>query len=165
MNPQEKQEMERLKREVEDLKRKLDAVSSPNLSPDYVRNLVQAGFLRYDGTDVLTYTNPRGKDFRSLFFQFNNLRGAISYEQQENFFLIEDINLSTNTFTIMGHPFSDTNQCTIATTDTPPAPLTPQTIYFIRDATANTFKLAATSGGAAIDITTIGTGKRFVRGI
>jgi hypothetical protein len=39
-----------------------------------------------------------------------------------------------------------------------PAGLAVDTLYYIRDATANTFKLAATSGGDAIDITGTGTG-------
>lgn len=39
-----------------------------------------------------------------------------------------------------------------------PAPLTSTAIYYVRDVTANTFKVAATSGGAAIDLTTGGTG-------
>lgn len=39
-----------------------------------------------------------------------------------------------------------------------PAPLDEATKYFVRDKTDDTFKLALTQGGAAIDITTIGTG-------
>lgn len=37
---------------------------------------------------------------------------------------------------------------------TPPGGLTEGTTYFVRDATTDTFKVAATSGGAAIDLTT-----------
>jgi hypothetical protein len=33
------------------------------------------------------------------------------------------------------------------------------TLYFVRDVTTDTFKVAATSGGAAIDLTTVGSGK------
>lgn len=39
-----------------------------------------------------------------------------------------------------------------------PAPLIAGTLYYVRDKTTDTFKLAATSGGAAIDLTTNGTG-------
>jgi hypothetical protein len=37
------------------------------------------------------------------------------------------------------------------------APLVAGTVYFVRDVTTNTFKVAATSGGAAINLTTNST--------
>lgn len=44
-----------------------------------------------------------------------------------------------------------------------PAPLQPDTDYYVESTpTAATFKLAATSGGAAIDITDTGTGTHFI---
>ena len=39
-----------------------------------------------------------------------------------------------------------------------PTGLTPNTVYYVRDKTTNSFKLAATVGGAAIDFTTDGSG-------
>lgn len=41
---------------------------------------------------------------------------------------------------------------------TPPAPLVQGQLYFVRDLTTHTFKVAATSGGAAIDLTDYGSG-------
>lgn len=41
---------------------------------------------------------------------------------------------------------------------TPPAPLATGTTYYIRDVTTNDYKVAATPNGAAIDLTTNGTG-------
>jgi hypothetical protein len=46
---------------------------------------------------------------------------------------------------------------------TPPAGLTTGFYYFARDITTNTFKVSATSGGAAIDLTTTGTSWTFVK--
>lgn len=43
-----------------------------------------------------------------------------------------------------------------------PAGLNGATGYFVRDVTTDTFKLAATIGGAAIDITSAGTGTQYV---
>ena len=43
-----------------------------------------------------------------------------------------------------------------------PAPLAINTDYHVRDQATTTFKLAATAGGAAIDLTTAGTGANFV---
>lgn len=42
-------------------------------------------------------------------------------------------------------------------TGTLPAPLAAGTTYYVRDVTANTFKVSATVGGAAVDITAAGT--------
>lgn len=44
-----------------------------------------------------------------------------------------------------------------------PAGLTANTTYFVRDSTTNTFKVAATNGGSAIDITTDLADTRFGR--
>jgi hypothetical protein len=38
-----------------------------------------------------------------------------------------------------------------------PGGLVEGNVYFVRDATADTFRLAATSGGVALDITSAGT--------
>lgn len=42
-----------------------------------------------------------------------------------------------------------------------PGGLSVATVYYVRDVTANTFKLAATSGGTAINITSNGTGTQY----
>jgi hypothetical protein len=66
--------------------------------------------------------------------------------------------LATDVFTSVAHGFIDTNQI-VFWGDTVPTGLTEGTIYFVRDATTDTFKVAATSGGVAIDIT--GAGSEF----
>jgi hypothetical protein len=50
------------------------------------------------------------------------------------------------------HGYSDT-QKVVFFQGTPPGGLTEGTTYFVRDATTDTFKVAATSGGAAITLT------------
>lgn len=64
----------------------------------------------------------------------------------------------TDVVTSNGHNLSDTDAIVFTTSDTLPAGLSLETVYYVRDATANTFKVAATSGGAAINITDAGTG-------
>lgn len=59
---------------------------------------------------------------------------------------------STDVVTSLAHGFTDT-QTIVFYGGTPPAPLVEGTVYYARDATADTFKVAATSGGAAIDLT------------
>jgi hypothetical protein len=43
-----------------------------------------------------------------------------------------------------------------------PAPLATGTNYYVRDVTTNTFKVSATSGGSAVNLTTAGSGTRQV---
>lgn len=60
--------------------------------------------------------------------------------------------------TCIAHGFSDTDTVVVFG-DNLPTGLTAGTVYYVRDATTDTFKLAATSGGAAIDLTADGSGE------
>lgn len=71
---------------------------------------------------------------------------------------VESVNAGTDTITITGHSWSDTRRVQLTSTGSLPTPLQPATWYYVRDSAADTFKLAATSGGAAIDLTDAGTG-------
>ena len=71
---------------------------------------------------------------------------------------VSGINTTTDVFTAAGHAFSDGDQIKINAATTMPAPLVTTSSYFVRDATASTFKLAETDGGAAINITSAGAG-------
>ena len=59
---------------------------------------------------------------------------------------------SSDTVYAAGHGYSDTQKI-VFFNGTPPAGLTEGTTYYVRDAATDTFKVAATSGGAAIDLT------------
>lgn len=61
-----------------------------------------------------------------------------------------------NTFYVSAHGYTDT-QTIVFYGDTMPGGLTAGTVYYVRDATTDTFKVAATSGGVAIDITSAGS--------
>lgn len=70
---------------------------------------------------------------------------------------------STDFITITAHGFSNGNEIKLENSGGGlPAPFVSGTSYFVRDKTTNTFKLAATLGGSAIDITTNGTGTNKV---
>lgn len=66
----------------------------------------------------------------------------------------------TDVFTTTGHGFSDTNPVVVQGSSIPTG-ISEGTVYFVRDSTANTYKLAATSGGAAIDVGT-GSGSIYL---
>lgn len=59
---------------------------------------------------------------------------------------------STDLIQCASHGYSDTNKI-VFFNGTAPGGLTEGTTYFVRDATTDTFKVAATSGGAAINLT------------
>ena len=68
---------------------------------------------------------------------------------------------STDVITADNHGFADTQQVVVYDAGAGavlPTGLTEGTIYFVRDATTDTFKLAATTGGVAIDLTADGAG-------
>jgi hypothetical protein len=71
---------------------------------------------------------------------------------------------ATDLCSATGHKFISGTRVRLTTTGTLPAGLAPLTDYFVRDAdlTAGTLKLAATLGGAAIDITDTGTGTHTI---
>ena len=66
------------------------------------------------------------------------------------------VDSSTDTVTWNSHGMSDGQKIGFFAS-VMPGGLSAGTLYFVRDAATNTFKVAATSGGAAIDITSNGT--------
>jgi hypothetical protein len=73
------------------------------------------------------------------------------------------VNATTNVFTAAGHGYQDLDPITFGTSGAIPAGLTVGTLYFVRDATENTFKVSATPNGTPVDVTTTGTGTHTAR--
>jgi hypothetical protein len=65
---------------------------------------------------------------------------------------------ATDVVTFNAHGLADGDQVSFTAIGTGAAGLTVGTTYYVRDSLTNTFKVAATPSGAAIDITTDGTG-------
>ena len=67
---------------------------------------------------------------------------------------------SSDVLTSYGHGLVDDDRVVFEARDGAglPGGITPGTIYFVRDAATDTFKIATTSGGSAIDLTTSGEG-------
>ena len=157
-------EIDQLRNEIQVLKRKIDELNNPaTISEQFLDALVKKGFFRYDNTKILTYTNPRGKDFYSVFAKYGNENTVLSIEDQANFVRIESINTSTNTITITNHGWADTTPVYVVSTNQFPGGLGPQVQYYVRDSATNTFKLALSPGGTAVDITSVGAGATFIR--
>lgn len=57
----------------------------------------------------------------------------------------------TDVFTVLAHGYAD-GEMVVFINGTCPTGLTEGTVYYVRDATTDTFKVAATAGGTAIDV-------------
>lgn len=68
---------------------------------------------------------------------------------------------TTDVVTSPAHGFTD-GQTVVFYGGTPPGGLTEGTTYFVRDSTADTFKVAATAGGIAINLTSVGSNQCVV---
>ena len=65
------------------------------------------------------------------------------------------VNTPSDTVTCIAHGFADGN-AVVFYGGTTPSPLVEGTVYYARDVTTDAFKVAATAGGAAIDLTSNG---------
>lgn len=73
------------------------------------------------------------------------------------------VNAGTDVLTVAtGHGLANGSRVRVTTTTTLPGGLAVSTDYFVRDLSGDTCKLAATSGGSAIDITTTGSGTHSI---
>jgi hypothetical protein len=70
---------------------------------------------------------------------------------------------STDTLTAVGHTFDTNERVYLTTTGTLPAGLSTSVFpYYVINSATNTLKLSLTQGGAAVDITTTGTGVQTI---
>jgi len=106
-------------------------------------------------TAAMTFNVPAGTTVRWV----TGLKGGVSFWVTPNggspkeFIADPALDLIRAT----GHGYIDT-QKVVFWGGTVPGGLTEGAVYYVRDAAADTFKVAATSGGAAIDITSAGSG-------
>jgi hypothetical protein len=70
---------------------------------------------------------------------------------------------ATGTFNCTSHGYSDGDTVTFTTTSVLPASLLTGTRYYVRDKATSTFKVALTSGGTAVTLSSDGSGTHSVR--
>jgi hypothetical protein len=73
------------------------------------------------------------------------------------------VNAGTDLVTSAEHHYQDLDPIVWSTDGTLPAPVTAGTILFVRDATTDTYKVSLTPNGAALDLTTAGSGTHTSR--
>jgi len=72
------------------------------------------------------------------------------------------VSVANDTFTAVGHSFTDGMPVQLTSTGTAPTGLAKLTQYYIRNVSGDTFKLATTYNGTAINITAQGTGNHTI---
>lgn len=80
----------------------------------------------------------------------------------EQGFESSQVNFVTDIFTIPNHDYSDNDMVVFSTDAVLPTPLLPYTIYYIVNATSNTFQISSILGGQPLDITLVGTSRQYI---
>jgi len=79
--------------------------------------------------------------------------------------VVDSVDTVNDKLAIAGHGYSDGDVVQLTTTGTLPAGLSLVTNYYVKDSNSANFKLSASLGGAAIDITDAGSGVHSVSGV
>jgi len=77
-------------------------------------------------------------------------------------FTTTDVNIGTDIITATAHGFIDDIVVYLRTTGNLPGGLSPYVAYYVVNSTLNTLQLSTTSGGAAIDLTSVGVGNHYL---
>jgi len=157
-------------KKYDNLQDMIDVDDSRGRSVPINMNFIEEGYLTKD--TGFKYFSDEDDAIRHSLFHFKKTNGE-SYiisgkgTKMQSFNHMKPITAvaSTDVITHTAHGFVDTDEVTFWTDDTLPAGLEIDTVYFVRDAVANTFKVSLTSGGTAVDITSTGSGNNFVRGV
>ena len=119
-----------------------------------------------------TYFGKQGtKKVTNSSYPDSTLGAEIDFEIGPISLVTYTVNVSTNYVTtqqVSGNvKFFDGTEVVLISEGTAPAPLSTGlgTSYFVRDSDGYEFKLAATLGGAAIDITDVGSGRQFISAV
>lgn len=142
-------------------------------SPAYARQAVTWGAAASGAkanTGALTFDVPAGTyGFFTLFNastgNTNNYRGYIPFGGASALkgFATVDTTLTNDQLLSPGHGMADNDRVMLFNTfgNSLPTGLAEGTIYFVVSSATNTFKVSATQGGAAVDITAVAGGQLF----
>lgn len=156
------QEIQQLKAELEEYKKKVDDLYSlANFPEEVARGLSKKGFMRV--VKSLRSFGQSGATFDEFFTEFDNVQTVISGIPASQYVPFSVANISTDT--LSGRLGADTigmQVVAVSSSELPDTLLSGQ-IYYIINATGTTFQLSGTPGGSPIPINDSGTGFHFVR--
>lgn len=158
MNPNST-ELDQLKREVAQLKKQVESLSNPaTISEEFLKTLVAKGFLRK--SLYLTYEGSSGMMFTTVFADYENRTTALTGFDKS--YYIKFTAETSDTCTSPNHGLANNTPVYVVSTGTIPAGLSPLTQYYIINSATNTFKLSTSIGGAAVNITSAGSGAHYL---
>lgn len=153
-------ENENLQAQIDELKRRLDARDAQQIVfPLDVQsvNVLNRYFMRITGTIITT-----GGAGGNTFIEYAGNQNGTEFLVGSNTYVPFVVDVSANTLTVTKQYFDNGTLVNLYTSDTLPAPFTTGTDYYVVNSTGLLFKLSATFGGAAIDITNAGTGTQYI---
>jgi hypothetical protein len=159
-NTQElEQEVESLKQKVKELTRKVEEFSNPaTISDEFLKTLTDKGFLRK--SLYLTYEGSSGMLFTTVFIDYESKTTALTGFDKSYY---KNFTASTSdTCTSISHGLTNDTPVYVVSTGVVPGGLDPTVQYYIINSATDTFKLSTTVGGAAVNITSIGTGSHYL---
>lgn len=140
-------------------------------SPAYARVAVVWGGAatgQKSNTGALTIDVPAGTYgfltfWNALTGNTTNYRGYAPLNGTPRGFFSVDTTLTNDQLLSVGHGLADGDRVMLFNVfaETLPTGVAEGTIYFVVNSATNTFKVSATSGGAAVDITAVGGGEGF----
>lgn len=157
MNPEERKQLADLvawkkARETQQLTLPLDPKSLAILSEQFMR--------------IISTVRTEGGVAQNIFTTYIGQQGNIEFEVYPVSLVSYTVDISTNYLRTSGYTKFWDDQPVVVDTDeggVPPSPLSELATYYVRDSLdGHEFKLAATVGGAAINITDIGSGRQFI---
>jgi len=155
----QQQKIDKLERQIEEIltwinQRKIQQLTYPldTISKD----IINKDFLKYESN--LDYTNSSGQVFPNILVSHDKKRELISVYAPLYSFVVDT---ATDVLTFDTLLYLDDDQVNLLTTDTLPAPLSDIVTYYIINVSGNTCQLSLTSGGAAVNITSTGTGTHY----
>ena len=157
-----------LKKRIEALEKKVNDLYNPASFPQSVIDgLVKRGLVKIEKTLLTPFTTTDGYNskYYYMFADIDGKRVVFSNISAQDFTLITDVNTSTDVFTSNSHGFTNGDLFTYWTDGTTPSPISNGDSVYVRDVTTNTFKITNTIGGAALNITTTGTGTQYLQRI
>lgn len=143
-------------------------IKRPNINPPgeiimWSMTSIPSGWLELTGQQVscTSYTDLLDNAISELDLQSTSVewkRGTATLTLAQ----ASDINTGTDTLTSAGHGLSNGTVVHLNSSVTMPTGLSTRTKYYLVGTTINTFQLSTTSGGAAVNITAVGTGNLSV---
>lgn len=165
MTPEEKRQFKDLQNKVAELTKKVDALySTSNFPAQITNNLKKIGFMLINKN--VGYLTGSNNEWDNLFVEFLNRETVITGKPSYYYirFTANPSNdtLNTNTFIEDGTEVWLLTNGVLPVNSATGDPLLTGVPYYIRDATNTTCKLASSVGGAAINLTTSGSGTHYL---